>query len=97
LNSFNASPSALWLSSFFTGFHFDSCHRASFAVFDEWNILFSLKISGKCLNTYWGMCLLVSTSFHLESVSQHTWHTSSLTYFSLRNNTQLFWQTWIFS
>jgi frataxin-like iron-binding protein CyaY len=35
LNSFNASPSALWLSSFFTGFHFDSCHRASFAVFDE--------------------------------------------------------------
>jgi hypothetical protein len=41
--------------------------------------------------------LLVSASFHLESTSQHTGHTSSLTYFSLRNIIQLFSQTWIFS
>ena len=90
--SFHASPSAGWLSSFSTGCRFNLCHCASFDVFLEANILFSLGINGKCLNTFLRMRLLPSASFHLDA--PHTGPSSFLAY-SFRNNTQLFLHTWI--
>src|SRR6266498_2913246 len=82
--SFHAPPSDGWLSSFSTGFRLSLCHCTSSDVFFERNILCSLGINGKCLNTFSGICLFPSASFHLEA--SHTGHLSWLPY-CFRNRT----------
>lgn len=90
--SFHASPSAGWLSSLCTGFLFNLCHCACSESFLDANILCNLGTTGKCLKTLFGICFLVSSSFHLEA--PHTGQLSILAN-SFLTKTQLFGQTCI--